>query len=385
MRLASIIRPFRNLSILGALAVGGGAEAELTIQSTFNPSNAAGLCGLAFAATTGEVWVYDCSAADVQRYSGTGTFLATIPRPGESADDVDIEISPEGFTLDTTAVPPGTPLFVNGESGTADVYALDPSTGAVVETLNSAFGASHVVGGAFHPIRNTLFLVQDNVPAAADRNRIAEIDPATGTVLNTFQIPTFSVSFGDIEVCASTGNLFVVSSVQTSIAEFSPTGALVATHPLPAGVVTLSGIGLDDITGEAWVASTNGNVWRLSGLPCLPCAPGLAVAKAAGQVQVAWPGVAAGIPVDLVKGALPALRAAAGDFTAALDAIAPDSDVCVGDNVVTGMVVDNGPDPQASAGWFYLGRCHGGTYDSSAPDQIGGRDAEIASAAGSCP
>jgi len=385
MLLTAVVRASRVFSILGVLLFGGTAGAQLAIQSTFNPSNAADLCGVAVDHATGEVWLYGCSSTEVQRYSSSGAFLAALPRPGESANDVDVDFSPVGFTLDATPIPAGTLLFINGETALAEIYALDKSAGTVIESLNTAFGASHVVGGAFHPDRRTMFLLQDNVPAAADRNRIAEIDPATGSVLSSFQISSFSVSYGDLEVCASTGNLFVVSSLQTSIAEFTPAGTAVATYPLPVGVATLSGIGLNDSTGEAWVSSTNGNVWRLSGLPCPACAPALTVAKAAGELRVTWPGLATGTPVDLVKGDLQTLRATAGDLTAALDAVVPVSDVCVGNDVEAGMVIDDGLDPPSNAGRFYLGRCKGGTYDSLAPSQVASRDSGIAAAAGACP
>ena len=60
-----------------------------------------------------------------------------------------------------------------------------------------------MVGGAFHAARNAIFLVQDSVPGAADENRVAEINPATGAVLQSFQTTgTYSVNFGDLEVCA---------------------------------------------------------------------------------------------------------------------------------------------------------------------------------------
>jgi hypothetical protein len=47
---------------------------------------------------------------------------------------------------------------------------------------------SHIVGGAYHPERNTFFLVQDRVPGSADENRIAEINSQTGAVINTVQV-----------------------------------------------------------------------------------------------------------------------------------------------------------------------------------------------------
>jgi hypothetical protein len=137
--------------------------------------------------------------------------------------------------------------------------------------LTTVFGNSHVVGGAFHPQRGTIFLVQDRVAGAVDGNRIAEIDPETGAVVATFQTtPAFVVNYGDLDVCPSTGHLLVVSSDEATIAEFTPAGTLIAEHPLPDGVTALSGIGIDDSTGDAWVSDTSGIVRRIVGLPCGP-------------------------------------------------------------------------------------------------------------------
>lgn len=273
--------PFVRVGILRALmgttalllTTGQSAIAQLAITAQFDPSGSSSNCGLAVDSSTHEVWVHGCSSADIQRYSTAGALLSSVPRGGESANDVDVEITTKPISLASTTLPSNALLFINGETGPAEIYALDKGTGAVISTLNTAFGVSHVVGGAYHRIRQSLFLIQDLVPAAADENRVAEIDLATGSILNTFQITsTFSVNFGDLEVCNSTGNLIVVSSDENRIAEYTPAGALVQYHPLPVGVSSLSGIGVDESTGELWVASSagGGDVWRLSGGPCAP-------------------------------------------------------------------------------------------------------------------
>jgi hypothetical protein len=249
------------------------ARAQLTLLSQFNPSAEGDLCGVGFDQIDGDVWVYGCSSAVVSRYSAAGVFQSSVPRPGESANDVDVEFASSAFGLNATLVPEGTLVFVNGESGTADLYAVDKASGAVVATLVTSFGASHVVGGAYHPSLARFFLVQDNVPGAAAENRVTEIDTVTGSSISTFQTTgTFAVSYGDLEVCNATQNLLVVSSVETDIAEYTPAGALVQLHPLPVGVTALSGIGVNDAAGEIWVASTGGSVFRLGGSVC-PAAP----------------------------------------------------------------------------------------------------------------
>ena len=64
--------------------------------------------------------VYACSGGSVLCFSDTGNLLNSIPRPGESADDVDVEIAPETLTVGSTIVPKGQLLFINGETNTAD-------------------------------------------------------------------------------------------------------------------------------------------------------------------------------------------------------------------------------------------------------------------------
>ncbi len=236
------------------------------VLDTWN-ANMAGnnICGLAFDQTTGNVWVYQCFAADLQRYSSDGTFLSSVPRPGDPANDVDIDIAPEALTLGGTPIPAGTLLFIDGEFGVAEIYAVDKTTGTVLASLTTGFGANLVVGGVYHSSRNTFFLV-----SASDT--VAEVDPITGAVLSTFPtLPSYNVSFGDIEVDPGTGNLYLVSSASTSMAEFTTGGTFVQLHPQPPLVSLLSGIGLDDATDEVWVANQLGDVWRL-GSPLPPCA-----------------------------------------------------------------------------------------------------------------
>lgn len=235
------------------------APVAITMSTSFP---IAGGCGLAFDPAANEVLVYPCSGAAINRYSATGTLLGTIARPGESADDVDLDVVSAAFTLGTTNIPAGTLLFANGETGPVDLYA-----GAA--TLAAQFGASHVVGGALHASRGTVFVVQDRVPGATEGNRVAEIDPVTGAVVTTWQTtPAFEVNYGDVDVCQSTGNLFFVSNVETTIAEFTPAGTFVAEYTLPAGSNNGSGLAIVDGTDTAWIGTPGGTAFQLAGLPC---------------------------------------------------------------------------------------------------------------------
>lgn len=176
---------------------------------------------------------------------------------------------PIGFgTLGTANILPGQLLVINGETGHAEIYAIDPNTGDIVGMLSTEFGVSHVVGGAYHPIRNTFFLVQDKVPGNAEENTVAEIDPITGAVLNSVQITdTFIVNFGDLDISNTTGNLFIVSSDNTTIAEFTPEVTFVQSLDLPVGVSSLNGLSLHCENGTAW-ASGGSSLYSLSGFEC---------------------------------------------------------------------------------------------------------------------
>jgi hypothetical protein len=231
------------------------------------PTGLGSLCGVAFDPTDNEVLVYPCLGAQIYRRAPDGTALGMIARPGEAANDVDLDVASTAFTLGATAVPAGALLFGNGETDVVEIYVPEQSS---TIALTTQFGASHVVGLAHHPTRGTLFAVQDRVAGATAGNVVAEIDAVTGAIVTSFStLPAFDVNYGDLDVCSSTGRLFLVSSNETTVAELSPTGELVGKYALPAQVTGASGIALEaDAAGSAWISDTNGGLWRISGLPC---------------------------------------------------------------------------------------------------------------------
>lgn len=212
--------------------------------------------------------VIGCNSNTIDRYAEDGTFIASSPMFGESANDVDIDMSPVAFILNGTFVDQGQLLLINGESAEVEVYAINEVMDTGIDTLVTAFGVSHVVGGSYHPQRGTFFLVQDKVPSGFPENRIAEVDATTGDTLQTFSLaPHFIVNYGDLDISPVSGNLFLVSSDEDSIAEFSPDGVYIAGHALPAGVSGLSGIALDNDLEGAWVCNTGGVVFKLGNFP----------------------------------------------------------------------------------------------------------------------
>lgn len=255
----------------GAIGTDGqdASSGDLVVGS--NVSVSGGACGLAYDATRSLLFVYPCSGTQVTGLDADGNVVTTLDAPGENANDVDVDVTTTPLTLAGTELPSGTLLFFNGELDVTEVYAVDVETDAVLSSLVTGFGASHVVGGAHHPVRGSLFLVQDRVPGATDGNQVAEVDPSDGTIVQAFSVaPSFDVNYGDLEVCESTSNLLLVSSNETSIAEFTADGAFVRTQPLPPEVTGLSGIAVAGSSGQIWVASTGGKVTRLDGNLCPP-------------------------------------------------------------------------------------------------------------------
>lgn len=242
--------------------------AQLSIITQFNPSNTGGTCGVAYNAPAGQIMVIGCSAATIDRYAEDGTFISSANVVGEGANDVDVDMAPVDLFLNGTFVQQGRLLLINGETDVAEIYAINEVTNEVIDTLVTAFGVSHVVGGSYHPQRGTFFLVQDNVPGAAEQNRVAEIDPTTGAVIQSFSIlPEYNVNYGDLDISPVSGHLFLVSSIEGTIAEFTPEGVFVTEYPLPTGVSGLSGIALDNDLDGAWVCNTSGVVFKLGNFP----------------------------------------------------------------------------------------------------------------------
>lgn len=287
----------RTLYLLVPLLSVAAAPAQLSLGTQFLTGSST--VSLAFDPATSTVWTYPSYGTNLLAFSTSGAALGSIPRPGGSANDADLQVAPVALTLNGTPVPAGALLFIDGESGTADIYAVDTGTGAVIASLTTAFGNSHVVGGAYHPQRGTFFLVQDRVPSTlALRSLVAEVSPATGQVLNQFQLtaanPNFTVNYGDLDI-APYGNLLVVSNDEVEIGEFTPLGAWVAGHPLPTGATGLSGIGRDASGCGLWVVATNGRVSSLAATCPTAAAYGTACPSSGGNnllaaVNLPWAG-----------------------------------------------------------------------------------------------
>ena len=239
---------------------------SMTLLDSVNPGTVDSLCGIAFDAGGSQLWVYACSANEIKRFSTSGSLLGQVSVSGGAAGKADVDLAPESFVLNATNVNSGQMLFTNGGAGTTKIYSYN--AGAVTATLNTAYGNSHVVGSAYHRLRNSFFLLQGSDAGATEGNKVVEINAQTGAVIGSFKTTGyFNVVSGDIAT-GGNGNLFLAGSTEGSIAEFTTGGDFVRFHPLPAGVSQISGLGLNCNTGEAWMSSKNGNIYHVSGFPC---------------------------------------------------------------------------------------------------------------------
>jgi len=246
--------------------IAAAGHAQVSVIQSFNVPGTP--VGLAYDVPTDEVLVYIGSQALVRRYTPAGTEVGSFARPGESADDADLDFAPVNLVMGSTKIAAGTLLFINGESGVAEIYAVNKVSGAVLATLTTAYGNSHVVGGGYHPERTTFFLVQDRNAGGGNGNRVAEINAQTGAIINSFLVtaaaPDFSVNYGDLDISPN-GNLLITSSDETGVLELTPDGAFVALTPFPAGVGALSGLGVGDGTCDVWCGSTSGTISSVRG------------------------------------------------------------------------------------------------------------------------
>lgn len=113
--------------------------------------------------------------------------------------------------------------------------------------------------------------------------------------------------------------------------------------------------------------------------------PQIAVQRTTSGTTITWQSLGHGVTYDLVRGDLDAFVSSGGNFTMALDAIQPGSDVCMANDTTAALVLDTRADPPLGSGWFYLKRCCASTYNSGSPRQASDRDPEIAASASACP
>ncbi len=265
-----------SLALIAGFASCTTAQIEL-IQS-FDPAESGSINSLGYDSVTEMVYVHTQGGITFDKYDRAGAFMGTITKPFPGGNDDDIEFTDVAVTLAGITVPPGTLFSIENDNNPPRIYAVDVSDSSILATVNTdASAVGSWVGGAYSKARGTFFCVDWT------GDRIQEIDPADGAVLNDFTVnpagaTTFDVFFGDVDVLDADGHVYLVSSSQARVRVLSTDGVWFGDLDLGVlGITGMSGIGFDDPRDEAWIGSTNGIIYHFSGFDgVFPCAFDLA-------------------------------------------------------------------------------------------------------------
>jgi len=182
---------------------------------------------VAFNPVNGEVLV--TNSGQIFRVNpATGGVIASFPVPG-SVNNFGgaLHITQAAISLlGGTAVPTGSLLVVSQDPSPDRIFALDPVTGAVLASVTTTLN-TFPLGVVFHPGRQTIFLLDEN------QNRLFEVNPADGTLAGSLPTPD-DVIFGGLALDPVTGHLWLGPLVNTNdIVEVDPaTGTVLRTFDL---------------------------------------------------------------------------------------------------------------------------------------------------------
>ena len=118
---------------VGSLTVAteGGTSAPMPLNA-FSPA-LGGLYGLALQ-STGAVWL-GTSGLLYKINPATGLPTVSVNAPGGTGSYFGLQVLPAGLTLAGVSVPQGSLLVDNGQLNPDKIFALNPTTGAIVATL----------------------------------------------------------------------------------------------------------------------------------------------------------------------------------------------------------------------------------------------------------
>lgn len=226
------------------------------------------LVGIAVDPSSGELVTHNRNEREdgvpiFRQYSADGERLSrNIPQPGEAINDSGIDIITQSLDVGGTTVPAGTLLMIHAQTQPATLYAIDRDTGDVLASVLLNDIPTGQNGVAHHPGRGTVFVSQNN-------GTIREIDALSGAVLNQFSVNSgggfLSMTWGGLDVIGSTGEIAVVGSGGQYVRLVNPNGGFIRNIDLTYTGMRQhfnSDITHNDVTGETWITTENGNFYR---------------------------------------------------------------------------------------------------------------------------
>ncbi len=237
----------------------GGTSAPV-IWNVINPTLGA-LYDVAFGGGN----LYVATTSEVKRIdAATGATLSSFAMPGGNTGNVGLQILPSAMTLNGVSVPAGSLLVTNGAPDPDAVIAVDPTNGTVIASLSIVEAVNEnidAVGGLYDAASGHLFVLD------YQRDKLLEVDPANGAVLNRFTIP-FDVYYGGIALDPVSGHLFIATSQSTSLVEMTTAGVVLRQYDLSQQGIggELSGLAFNG-AGQLFASSTRGVIFKVALTP----------------------------------------------------------------------------------------------------------------------
>ena len=204
--------------------------------------------GESFVIAGSRVQRVDANGLLLQTYNSISTSFGGLSRITEEL------MLRNGADITPVTLPAGTLLVLKTDDS---VDALDPATDTVLATFDPSPNISSPIGLAWHPTKGTLFFLDGNT------DRVIEFNPATGEQLTSFAAGV-DTSNGGITVAPS-GNLWIVGSVNNNLVELETGGTLLQTIDLTSQGVDRELSGIDFIDNDRFVASsTRGVIYQLT-------------------------------------------------------------------------------------------------------------------------
>ena len=254
-----------------SVSTAGGTSAAFALN-TVRVSVAGTNLGDVAVDATGKLWVGDqANPGNLLKIDpATGQVLQTIALTADfgtpySFNYLGLQVLSASMTLGATAVPAGSLLVFNGYPSNDRVLAVNPATGAVIASL--VLDANYdLTGATFDAVTNRIFLTENNGAG----NRIVAVNATTGVQTGVTIAPFNIQSNSGLAIDATTGHLWLgAQNGGAALVEYL-IGAGGALTQLRTVNVSSQGINQNEIsglsfdpTGKLWIASTQGDVYKV--------------------------------------------------------------------------------------------------------------------------
>lgn len=256
---------YKSALFTAALVTTAGTQAA-ELLDTLDPDTTASIIAIAVSPDDGNLAIYEDFAAEILIIDQQGIQVGSVPRPGNSSNDFDLDYALSEMTIGGSAVPAGSLLIFNGDDSPETLYA-EVSDIPGSEFASTELSSASLVGGAHLPGTNNVATVEFiggdfvRILSANDGSELGFFDPGP---------QPFDIFYGDIDVAEDTGELTIVSSSQNIIRQLTPEGFCVRDLIVDSfGISGMSGVAIDDSTGNLWISSTNGSIYHLDPRPNL--------------------------------------------------------------------------------------------------------------------